>query len=272
MNGLVAAVALLAAAVVVLWPARTVTARLGQALGSPTPAVSLAGLRAAVRERWPAIVTAPRRTVAATATVAGLPFLLWQGPVAGFCAAVYATLATNAVLDRAARRADESDRRRVETSLAALAADLRAGAHPPDAIVQAGFLDSPGTPANLRAAAGGPAGDSARRLAAAWEVADATGAGLAAVLDRLEADLAATRRRRARMAAEAAGASMTARLLAGLPLAGVAMGYALSADPLRMLLHTPVGAACCVVAVALQAAGLRWSRRIIASAGGPAWS
>lgn len=266
---MIAAAALLAAAVVLFWPVRTVAGRLGQAMGVAAPTVSLAGIQTAARERWPAIVAAPRRTVAAAAALAGLLALLWQGPVAGLCAAVYAALATGAVLDRAARRADEAGRRQLEASLAALAADLRAGAHPPDAIFHAGFLASPGTPATLRAAAGS---EPVRRLAAAWEVAEATGAGLAAVLDRLEADLAATRRRRARMAAEAAGASMTARLLAGLPLAGVAMGYALSADPLQMLLHTPAGAACCLAAVTLQAAGLRWSRRIVDSAGGPSWS
>jgi tight adherence protein B len=266
---MIAAVALLAAAVVLLWPARTAAGRFGQAMGVPVTTVSLAGVRDAVRERWPSIVAAPRRTVAAAAVLVGLFALLWQGPVAGLCAAVYAALAAGAVLDRATRRAAEASRRETEASLAALAADLRAGAHPPDAIRHAGFLDGPGGPATLHEVA---SSEPVRRLAAAWEVAEATGAGLAAVLDRLEADLAATRRRRARMAAEAAGASMTARLLAGLPLVGVAMGYALSADPLRMLLHTPTGAVCCIAAVALQTAGLRWSRRIVDSAGGPSWS
>jgi tight adherence protein B len=42
----------------------------------------------------------------------------------------------------------------------------------------------------------------------------------------------------------------------------VAVGYGIGADPLRMLLHTPVGAACVGLACAFQLAGLLWTERL----------
>ncbi|HEY0359593.1 MAG TPA: secretion protein F, partial [Mycobacteriales bacterium] len=100
------------------------------------------------------------------------------------------------------------------------------------------------------------------RLAAAWEVADSAGAPLADVLDRLDADLAALRRRRTRARAETAAASATVRMLALLPLLGLGLGYALGADPLEVLLHSAGGAGSALVALALQATGLLWAERL----------
>ena len=51
-------------------------------------------------------------------------------------------------------------------------------------------------------------------------------------------------------------------LLAGLPMGGVGLGYAIGADPLAVLLHTPLGVVCAVTAIGLQLAGLAWSARI----------
>ena len=36
----------------------------------------------------------------------------------------------------------------------------------------------------------------------------------------------------------------------------------MGADPLRILLHTPIGAACAGVAVLLQLVGLAWTNRL----------
>ncbi|MFC3503861.1 hypothetical protein ACFOOK_23220 [Micromonospora krabiensis] len=41
-------------------------------------------------------------------------------------------------------------------------------------------------------------------------------------------------------------------------------------DPLAVLLHTPVGAVCTVLTLALQAAGLLWTERLAAAPGRPA--
>jgi tight adherence protein B len=50
--------------------------------------------------------------------------------------------------------------------------------------------------------------------------------------------------------------------LAGLPIAGIALGYGVGADPLHELLHTRIGAICAGLALALQVAGLGWADRL----------
>lgn len=264
---------LLLAALVVAWPGPRSSRRLALATGRRAPGfagrLSTADVRAKVVSLWRTMAAAPRRATVAAGSVAAALGLLWQGPVAAGCAAVYGAVLARALLNRESHRAEETGRARLESAFGALSADLRAGSSPQQAVVASGLLGAAdeATPSAIRELADVPGHQPAVRLAAAWQVAEATGAGLATVLERLEADLAASRRRRARTAAEAAGASATSRLLAALPVAGLAMGYALAADPLEMLLHTPVGAVCCFAAVLLQCAGLRWSRHIVETAG-----
>jgi tight adherence protein B len=85
-------------------------------------------------------------------------------------------------------------------------------------------------------------------------------------MERVEADARAGDRARASAAAQAAGARATALLLAALPAGGIALGYGIGVDPLRVLLHTPLGAGCAAGTVLLQSAGLAWAARL---AGGP---
>lgn len=215
------------------------------------------------------------------------------GPVAGIVAATYGAMIATAVRAARVRRAEEEIRRAVEEFIAGLADDLRAGVsrtrafgngaeattNALPAIVRSVFpqasdrlvgamieladSDEPG--AVLRAAAspaGEPAGPMLRRLAAAIAVSEVTGAGLAGVLDLLAADLRSARRLRAERRSASAGATASARLLAILPLGGLAIGGWLTADPVTMLLHTPAGAACTLGALALQGIGLMWSGRL----------
>jgi tight adherence protein B len=130
-------------------------------------------------------------------------------------------------------------------ALYSLAADLRAGA--------------PTTTVSI--VEGG--GRLAWLVEALRRVADQTGAPLADLLERAAADARATDRIGAIAAAQAAGAQATAWLLAALPAGGIALGYAIGADPLRVLLHTPIGAGCTVGAIVLQVAGLAWADRLI---------
>ena len=136
-------------------------------------------------------------------------------------------------------------------------------------------LPSPSPGRSPGRGSGGPNGDPAvdgrrlERLArAAVRLADRTGAPLAELLERVEADARAFDRGMAAAAAQAAGANATALLLAALPLGGVALGYGIGVDPLAVLLHTPVGAACALVAMGLQAGGLLWAERLGATPGG----
>jgi tight adherence protein B len=117
-------------------------------------------------------------------------------------------------------------------------------------------------PSALRAVSVPGAGPGLARLAAAWWVADLSGAPLADVLDRLDADLGAARRRRDSADAHTAATVATVRLLSVLPLLGLGVGYALGSDPVHVLFHTGVGMACACVALALQVTGLLWAERI----------
>ncbi|MFE9955905.1 hypothetical protein [Micromonospora sp. NPDC005299] len=189
-----------------------------------------------------------RAALPAAAVVGAGAGALLGGPVSALVLAAYGTLAARAVVRRQAHRAAGLAHRRYLDQLGALAADLRAGLP-----------------------AGGTIGDGPRRTArlarAAVRLADRTGAPLAELLERVEADARAADRGLAAAAAQAAGARATAWLLAALPLGGIGLGYAIGVDPVAVLLHTPVGGGSAVAAVALQIGGLLWAERLGAAPG-----
>jgi tight adherence protein B len=170
------------------------------------------------------------------------------GPVAAGLAAVYAVLGfliwlrARHAKGRAAAWSEALD------ALSALAADLRAGLAPASALAAHWRIEA--VPL-VRA-----------RVTVAWRVAEAAGAPVAELLDRLDVDLRGLHRVRLSAAAHAAGTRATAVLLAFMPLAGIGAGYAMGADPLRILLHTPAGTGCAIGAVLLQLAGLAWTDRL----------
>ncbi|CAL9485889.1 type II secretion system F family protein [Streptomyces sp. enrichment culture] len=182
---------------------------------------------------------------------------------------------------RARARVRESDRRAdaVIDLCAAVAAELRAGSQPVQALrfaarstgalggeepaVVAAARFGGDVPEALRDAARADGADGLAGLGACWQAAVDGGAGLAAGLERLEAALREQREQRERLRAQLSGTWATVALLAVLPLAGLALGAALGADPLRVLFHTPAGVACLVVGGALEAVGLWWAGRIV---------
>jgi len=170
---------------------------------------------------------------------------LMGGPVAGGAVTAYCLVIARILHRRRADRAAAQSRVRALDALYSLAADLRAGA--------AFGADS----------IAGRAGQLGGLVDALRRMADRTGAPLADLLERVAADARATDRIKALAAAQAAGAQATAWLLAALPAAGIALGYGIGADPLRVLLHTPLGAGCTAGAIALQVGGLVWADRII---------
>lgn len=202
-------------------------------LASPKPRRKLPRLRIGRRP----LLLAGAGFLGFAATIAG-------GPVAGLAVGAYCGVALWTVRRRQADRAAVRARVLALDALCSAAADLRAGGLMPDVSI----ADDGGRLAWLVAAL--------RRLA------DQTGAPLADLLERAAADARATERIRTVAAAQAAGAQATAWLLAGLPAGGIALGYAIGADPLRVLLHTPLGMACTTGAIALQVAGLAWADRL----------
>ncbi|MFX0593455.1 type II secretion system F family protein [Melissospora conviva] len=241
-----AAACLALAALAVGWPHRLpgTRRRLLMRTGRAAPTIDLRAVAAHLRER---LLRQPRRSAALAGLVAALVGLLLSGLVAAVAAAAYGALATRALLSRRAAGEERERRRRQLDDLCALSADLRAGL--------------PGT-GPFAESASPPADRLAGLTRSAVRLAERTGAPLAELVERIEADARAADRGAAAAAAQAAGARATAGLLAVLPVGGIALGYTIGADPLHVLLHTPLGAACALGAVLLQLAGLAWTARL----------
>jgi tight adherence protein B len=269
-----AVVALLVAAIAIAAPAgagrRRRRRRRASVLGLPARrGRRLSGPGGLAARAWRLRRAPGAPAVAAVAAVlTGVPALAAGGPVAALVAAAYTALVVRGLRRHARTRQHSAQRVSAVDALGALAADLRAGLPPaairppstpapidgPDAVDE-----TPPAPAVWQA-------PEARRLAAlagaAVRLAEGTGAPLADLVERIEADARATDRAVAAAAAQAAGARATAWLLAALPLGGIALGYGIGVDPLHVLLRTRVGAGCAVAAVVLQVGGLAWADRL----------
>lgn len=173
---------------------------------------------------------------------------LSAGPVAGAVAAVYAVVVACEWRRRIAGKHLAVARAAGLDELSCLVADLRAGI--PAAVLAAGRSGCPGP------------GRLGRLTEAVWSLAERTGAPAADLLERIEADTRAAERFAKTAAAQASGAQTTALLLAALPLAGIALGHGIGADPLGVLFGTPLGVAALTAAVLLQCAGLKWAQRL----------
>jgi tight adherence protein B len=240
---------LVAGAVVAAWPARR-----RRLVVDSGPARGSSWRQSRLRWAWASASRRPRRAVAfAVGVAAGVGFVV-GGPVAAVVVTVYGALAGRAVLRRAARRREAASRAAAIDGLAGLAADLRAGL-PPRA--DAGSLSG-----SFSGAPSSASGRLGRLVSSVWRLAEKTGAPAADLVERIEADARAADRAAASAAAQAAGAQATALLLAALPIGGIALGFAIGADPVAVLLHTPLGAACAVGAVVLQGGGLLWADRL----------
>lgn len=162
----------------------------------------------------------------------------------------------------------------VAEACSALAGELAAGAAPWTALARASqiapVLAAPAeaqalggdVPQALRRAAEQPGAESLTLLAGGWTVAHRTGAGLADGVGAV-ADLLRAERDTARLVdGELASARATARLVALLPLAALAMGSGAGGDPVGFLLGPPAGLACLAGGLALALLGLWWIERL----------
>jgi tight adherence protein B len=214
----------------------------------------------------------------------GVPVAAWVAGVALPHVLVATTAAATAVvvvrLQRAGRRraAAASTRRAAAEALDVLAAQVRAGLAPGRA-VRAAADDLPwlapvarvaavggDVPAALRAAAGRPGASALASLAAAWTVAERSGAPLADVLERLGDGVRADLEVHREVESAVAPARATSRLLAGLPVLGLGLGGSLGSDPVHVLLDTVPGAVCLVGGVGLSLVGLLWVDRLVEGA------
>ena len=99
-------------------------------------------------------------------------------------------------------------------------------------------------------------------MAATWQVAHDTGAGLASRCARPADAIRAERRTSRLVATELAAAHATARMLAVLPLGVLLLGMGVGGDPMGFLLRSTPGLVVLAAGLALTFCGLSWLERI----------
>ena len=169
-------------------------------------------------------------------------------------------------------------RRLVSEAIGLMSAELRAGILPQRALaglaLEFDFLapaaraaDLGGdVPAALRAGADETGAELLGELAGAWLVAERSGAPLVRVLDRLEETARADLEIEREVESGLAPARATGRLMAVLPVFGLALGSGMGGDPVAILLGTFPGVLCLAAGCGLACAGIAWVERIAASA------
>lgn len=152
----------------------------------------------------------------------------------------------------------------LEAGLPAVTAMARACAAWPELadVVNAARLGDDVAAALRRSAESMAGAEGLRSVAAAWDVAARSGAALALVLTRVAAGLRSDEEARSEVTAALAPPRATAKMLAVLPLFGIALGVSMGADPIRFLLQTTAGVACLATGTALALAGLWWVERL----------
>jgi tight adherence protein B len=160
----------------------------------------------------------------------------------------------------------------------ALSAELRSGlpagsaleracdAYPEWAPVVAASRLGSDVVAALRRASREPGAEGLGAIAAGWEVAGSAGAALAAVLERIAAGLRSDEDARAEVVACLGPVRATAKLLAILPVFGLALGSSMGARPVSFLLSTGPGVACLGGGLVLVSVGVLWVERLASSA------
>jgi len=269
--------ALLALAVAVAaWPApRPVERRLR---GLVTAARLASPDSSAPALRWRRLARS-RGVVFLVALGIGSAGTAWRGPIVGVTFAGAAGLVLAGVR-RAARRATVRSRDRdLSAALRIVRAELDVGS-PGAAALSAAAVVAGAHAAAFAAAAGAAAegsdvvaavwaadGDSELIvIAQAWQLAATLGLPLADVLARVDDDVQARREQARAVASALAGPRSSAALLAGLPVLGVLLGWAMGARPLPVLFDTRAGPFLLLVGCALDAAGMLWTTRLIRSA------
>jgi tight adherence protein B len=181
------------------------------------------------------------------------------------------------------RRRKETETRRTSVIelCDAIAAELTAGRPPATALIHAAdvLTGLPALTPTVEAAKGGddvadaldhaartPGCDGLRLLAGCWRIGVDRGGMLAAVIEGLADALRDEQSHREDVTLQLAGPRATARLLAVLPLLGLAMAVALGAHPFGFLFGTLPGLACLSLGAGLDALGVWWTHRLTRAA------
>lgn len=254
---------------------------LGAAAALPAPAPTGRITRTARPER----ASAPGPLIAVAVGVAMAVFLLADRLSVAVAALLLAATAVHHLQALRTRRLIRATREALAGWLGHLVADLQAGARPVDALTRAtAELDdhAPVEVAETIAAGAAQArwgtSPAATFLAAAdhapdlasvghlWELAERHGVKLAGLLGQIRDRLSARNSHDDATAASLNGPQASALILMALPLAGLAMGTAMGAAPLGLLLGGGLGGVLLVAGTGLICAGFLWSQRIIAGA------
>lgn len=231
---------------------------------------------------WWALPTRPRRPAGArpraapALLVAPALLLLVVPPAMVVAVGLVAAGGRSLWRSRSARRRAEAHASGVLEAVELVAAEVAAGAPPgtalrhaadawPPLAVVAESADLGGeVPAELRRLAAVPGADPLRLVAAAWEVAHRSGAGLADALARVGEGLRDDRATRRVVEGELASARATARLVATLPAFALLVSSTTGGGAWTFVTATPLGWACLVGGLALGLLGLTWIERIAA--------
>ncbi len=222
--------------------------------------------------RLPAVLVVAVVTVG---VVGGLAVAGWAGGLRALLVSEAVVVTVRSVDARTRRRAAKRRDEQWQEACEILATELRAGRSAEQAVTTAAVACDDLARAVRALHLGGDVVASLRQiqdapaaagLASAWATAHASGAGLAGVVERVTDELTAQLELRREIESQLAAPRATARLLALLPLGGMALGVFLGVDPLRMLLGTTVGLCCLLVGSVLALAGVVWVDRLARSA------
>jgi tight adherence protein B len=203
-----------------------------------------------------------------------------RGAVLGFALAVVG--GTAAGLRRQHRRRGRAMRGRVEVAraCAGLAAQLRVGQVPSEALavvaadcaVLCEARDAQALGGNVirvwRSQARRPGHAGLVDLARAWQVSSRSGAPMSAVLEQVAERLSADQSLRAVVAGELSASRATGKVMAALPGCGVGLGYLLGGEPIGWLLAGPLGWGCLLGGVVLACLGVLWMEVLAERAAG----
>lgn len=166
------------------------------------------------------------------------------------------------------RERDTAERAEVEF-FGALCGYLEAGVTPQAAIRQAAELEAHrnGRLRNLVLELERAPGVSQEPVAQLWSAAAYHGLPTAKLVEQVRLRIEHRLRHREQTKAALSGAQSTATVLSILPLAGIALGSGMGANPLGVLFGGGPGGLLLIAGIGLIAAGLGWSRGIIERAG-----